>query len=80
MNIIDKITHHHDDEKNAVEDALPAQKIRVSIERRVHNAQKLIQDEIPENAADLEKAKHNALAKLHDFRLACEKMLNLMVE
>lgn len=71
MHILDKITGHHDDEKKAVEDALPAQKVRVSLERRIHNAQKLIHEEIPES-----QKKHDALAKLHDFRVACEEMLN----
>lgn len=73
MHILDKITHHYDDEKKAVEDALPAQKMRVSLERRIHNAQKLIHEEVPES-----QKKHNALAKLHDFRVACEEMLNEM--
>jgi len=73
MTLIQKITHHHNDEKNAVEDALPAQKLRVSLERRIHNAQKLIHEEIPENPK-----KHIALGKLHDFRVACEEMLNEM--
>jgi len=73
MGILDKITHHHNDEKNAVEDALPTQKLRVSLERRIHNAQKLITEEVPET-----EKKHNALAKLHDFRIACEQMLNEM--
>ena len=71
MSILNKITHHHNDEKKAVEDALPAQKLRVSLERRIHNAQLLINEEVAES-----HKKHNALAKLHDFRIACEAMLN----
>ena len=80
MSILDAITGHHNDEKKAVEDALPAQKLRVSLERRIYNAEQLITEQIPEDDPDLEHAKHQTLAKLHNFRLACEEMLNLMVQ
>lgn len=75
MSLIAKITKHHDDEKEAVKDALPAQKVRVSLERRIYNAEKLITEECEES-----HKKHNALAKLHEFRLAVEDMLNQEVE
>ena len=71
MNFIKKITQHHDDEKKAVEDVDDAQKVRVSLERRIYNAEKLINEEVPET-----HRKHVALSKLHDFRVACEEMLN----
>ena len=80
MTFIDKITGHHNDEKTAVEDALPAQKLRVSLERRIYNASKLILEEIPETDETLSHKKHVALAKLHDFRTACEDMLNEMTQ
>lgn len=73
MSIISKITHHHDDEKKATEDALPTQKVRVSIERRILNAGKLIREATPESSKQ-----HLALARLHDFRVACEDLLNEM--
>ena len=76
MSLLDVITGHHDDEKQHVEDALPAQKIRVSLERRIYNAQKLILEEVPEDNEELEHKKHVALAKLHEFRLAVEEMMN----
>lgn len=75
MSLLDKITHHHDDEKKAVKDALPAQKVRVSLERRIYNAEKLIREEVDDS-----HKKHVALAKLHDFRVAIEDMLNEAVE
>ena len=78
MGILNTITGHHNDEKKAVEDALPAQKLRVSLERRIYNAEKLILEEIPEENENLSHKKHLALAKLHDFRIACEDMLNEM--
>lgn len=75
MSLIDKITHHHEDEKQHVADALDAQKVRVSLERRIYNAEKLIREECEET-----HKKHVALAKLHDFRVAVEDMLNEAVE
>lgn len=75
MDILRKITHHHEDEHKAVKDALPAQKIRVSLERRIYNAEKLINE-----ACEDTHKRHVALAKLHDFRLAVEDMLNEAVE
>ncbi len=73
MSILNRITHHHDDEKSAVEDALETQKLRVSCERRIHNFEKLIQEEVPEI-----HQKHVVLGKMHNLRLEVEKMLNEM--
>ena len=75
MSILSKISHHHKDEKQAVEDAPTAQKVRVSGERRVLNFGKLIREEIPDNPEQ-----HRALAKLHDFRVAFEEAVNTIEE
>ena len=73
MSILSRIKHHHDDEKCAVEDALETQKLRVSCERRIHNFEKLILEEVPEI-----HQKHVVLGKMHNLRLAVEQMLNEM--
>lgn len=75
MHILEKITKHHEDEHNAVKDAIDAQKVRVSLEKRIYNAEKFINEECAES-----HKKHVALAKLHDFRIAVEDMLNDAVE
>ena len=74
MHAIDALVHrHHRDEKDAVEDALPTQKLRISIERRIHNMEVLVHENVPES-----EKKHKALAKVADARLALEDMLNSM--
>ena len=73
MSILNRIKGHHSDEHNAVEDALETQRLRVSCERRIHNFEKLIYEEVPESPE-----KHVALARLHDARVAVEKMLEAM--
>ena len=69
MSLVDKLTRHHKEEKEAIEDAPDTQKKRVSFERRIHSMHglfALIADS-PE--------KHKALALLHSFREAGEAAL-----
>ena len=73
MSILKKVCKHHSAEQEAIEDALPTQKLRVSIERRIHNMEILIHEEVPES-----EEKHTALAKVAEARIALEKMLNSM--
>lgn len=87
MTFLGRVTGHHEDEQKAVGDALPAQKIRVSVERRVHGLDQLVVEEVPEeddrgepdeHLVDLTHKKHVALAKIREARLALEDMLNAM--
>lgn len=71
MSIFSKITQHHKDERDAVEDAEETQKVRVSAETRIKNYGKLIREHTP----DCPK-QHSVLAKLHDLRVATEDLLN----
>ena len=87
MSFLKRVAGHHEDEQEAIGDALPAQKIRVSVERRMEGLDKLIKLEVPESndqgesephLVELTHAKQKALGKVRDARLALERMLNIM--
>ena len=73
MSLNDIIHGHHHDEMNAVVDAEETQKLRVSIERRIHNLEKLVL----ENVDDTPR-KHKALAAVREARILLENMLDQM--
>lgn len=73
MSLKQHVFNHHRDELKAIEDVEENQRVRVSIERRILNMEKLINEHVPDTSR-----KVRAIAALADFRKAAEKMLDAM--
>ena len=71
MSIVKSIKEHFEDEHNQVAIAKEEQKVRVSIERRVENMNKLIWEHVPAS-----ERRSRCLAKLTEFRNSAERMLD----